>query len=82
MVVDTIGELIGDVASLISDAVVRFLIRNLNVSSSRGINVAAKIAVYLLIIIPITVAVIIVMVYVLFYVGVFLLNWWLRSATS
>ena len=79
--VDAIGQLVGDLASVITDAIARFLVRSLNLSPTPVANGAIKILVYALIFVPVAITVVVALVYVFLHVGVFLLNWWLASMT-
>jgi hypothetical protein len=76
---NAIFKLISEIPSIISQAVTGFLLRKFNFPAKPGLNIVVTILVYVLFSIPFTIAIFFLLIYLFFYVGVFLLNWWLSS---
>jgi len=77
-VIDAFFQIVGELVGALADAILQFLVRRFNISPSRGLNFALKVVIYLLLLIP----TVILLLNIFMYVGVFLINWFLRGATS
>jgi hypothetical protein len=77
-VIDAIFQIVGEFVGALADVILQFLVRRFNISLSRGLNFAIKVIIYLLLLIP----TVILLLNIFMYVGVLLINWFLRGATS
>jgi hypothetical protein len=73
---DAIFQLIGDLASSITDVICRLIADYFNLTTSTFLNYFIKASVYILLFIPICIGVL----YCVMHLGVYLLNTWLQSS--